>query len=165
MSVGVAARAPRPAPRRWAPAAIRRGSSPPIRRPATPGTRPAVLGAEAVGPTAAEGVRLWTSGGDGEERLTAEEQQVDRILDAGTCALLHSEDGREKLREGSFNADATAEVILEEAEGVLAASEDERHEEDLRAAHEAKEEIKRGEHGRVADRVKEKITGMVGQAD
>lgn len=153
-------RSPRPSQSRWPRGAVRRGAIPTSRRPGAPGSRPAVLGVEAAGPSATEGLRLWTSG-DGEGGTAAEEDQVDRILDAGTCSLLHSEDGREKLRDGSFNVDATSEVILEAAEAVLAESKEAHHEDDARQAHEAAEEIRRGDHGgRVAERAKEKVTGL-----
>ena len=89
-----------------------------------------------------------------------QEDQVDRIMDAGTQSLLRNEEGREKIRDMSFNVDATARVVLEAAEDTLEDSEEEHHAEDKGAAHEAVEEIKKGEKGNpVAERVKEKVVG------
>jgi hypothetical protein len=76
------------------------------------GRRPALLGAE-VGP--ANMLRMLSS----DESTTAEEDQIDRILDAGAKRLFDSEEGREKLRDGSFNIDETAKTMLEAAREAL----------------------------------------------
>jgi hypothetical protein len=49
----------------------------------------------------------------------ADENQVDRILDAGAKKLFDSEEGREKVRDGSFNIDETAKTMLEAAKEAL----------------------------------------------
>jgi hypothetical protein len=76
------------------------------------GTRPAILGAE-VAPVSM--LRMLSS----DSGTTAEEDQVDRILDTGAKKLFDSEEGRERLRDGSFNIDETAKTMLEAAKEAL----------------------------------------------
>ena len=83
-----------------------------VMNPHSYGTRPAILGAE----VAPAGIfRMLSS----ESGTTAEEDQVDRILDAGAKRLFDSEEGREKIREGSYDIDETAKVMLEAAKEAL----------------------------------------------
>lgn len=75
------------------------------------GKQPAVLGAEVP---SASMIRMLSS-----DSTTAEEDQVDRILDAGAERLFKSEDGRQRIRNGSFNIDETAKTMLEAATEAL----------------------------------------------
>lgn len=121
------------------------------------GKQPAVLGAEVP---SASMIRMLSS-----DSTTAEEDQVDRILDAGAERLFKSEDGRQRIRNGSFNIDETAKTMLEAATEALEEGEGAECSDDSSKAKDACEEIKRGgmDVGKVAQRVKEKVTGL-GQA-
>ncbi|KAH7620187.1 putative OVARIAN TUMOR DOMAIN-containing deubiquitinating enzyme 11 [Nannochloris sp. 'desiccata'] len=118
------------------------------------GKQPAVLGAEVP---SASMIRMLSS-----DSTTAEEDQVDRILDAGAERLFKSEDGRQRIRNGSFNIDETAKTMLEAATEALEEGEGAECSDDSGKAKDACEEIKRGgmDVGKVAQRVKEKVTGF-----
>lgn len=75
------------------------------------GNRSAVFGADVP---CARMIRMLSAGSS-----TAEEDQVNRILDAGAKKLFESEEGREKIRDGSFNNEETAKTMLEAAKEAL----------------------------------------------
>ena len=52
----------------------------------------------------------------GDEKKVAEEEQADRIVDAGAKRLFGTENGKERLRELSYDMHSTAKVVLEAAQ-------------------------------------------------
>lgn len=104
--------------------AKRNGPTKPKVKP-TLGSRPAVVGVES-----APGMfRMLSS------PSSAEDEQIDRILDAGAKKLFSSEEGREKVRDSSYDYDKTAEVMLEAAEESLNESEGPQNKQDAGTAH------------------------------
>lgn len=92
-----------------------------------------------------------------------EHDQADAMVHLGTKKLVQTEDGREKLREGSFNIDETAKVILEAAEEIVA---EESIDESLgRQAKETREKIQQGTSNGLTEKVKGRVVGSFGQAD
>lgn len=73
--------------------------------------------------------RLFSSKQEKEELQakgeTDEDEQVQRILDAGSKRLFESEEGRERLRENSFSNDETAKTVLNAAHEALEQPDDE----------------------------------------
>jgi hypothetical protein len=73
--------------------------------------------------------RLFSSKQEKEELQgkgeTDEDEQVQRILDAGSKRLFDSEEGRERLRENSFSNDETAKTVLNAAHEALEQPDDE----------------------------------------
>lgn len=55
---------------------------------------------------------------------TSEDEQVERILEAGSKQLFGSEEGKERLRENSYSNDETAKTVLNAAHEALDQSED-----------------------------------------
>lgn len=99
-------------------------------------TLPHTLQSRKLFSTTAQVLHAEESGerGSGNDEEDALQEQAHRIVEAGSKRLFRSEEGREKLREGSFNMDATAETMLgaasdavregDEAAGVAVTPED-----------------------------------------
>lgn len=67
---------------------------------------------------ASPGANAGTHNQDDDEARQVDEQ-VERILEAGSKELFGTEEGREKLRDGSFNVDDTSKVMLQAASRVM----------------------------------------------
>jgi hypothetical protein len=89
------------------------------------------------------------------------EDVVEKIMQAGTSRLFRTEDGREKLREGSFNIDESAKVVLEAAAEEIREA-DEAEISEAERAERAKEQMDQGNSNPTARRVKEMVIDSIG---